>query len=191
MFPPSLFLGKALLDPFPRRNLFLVGPMGAGKSTIGRQLAELMHRPFFDSDKVIEERTGAAIAWIFEIEGEAGFRSRERKVIEDLSAESGIVMATGGGVVMHADNRRHLAARGFVVYLQTSIEQQLERTRRDRNRPLLQTPDPRARLSELLTVREPLYREIADLVINTNGRSVRSVALEIIRCLEAQELSAR
>lgn len=161
--------------------------MGAGKSTIGRQLAELLHLRFIDSDKVIEERTGAAISWIFELEGEPGFRLREQKVIAELSAEQGIVLATGGGAVLFPENRRNLAARGFVVYLQTSVEQQLERTRRDRNRPLLQIADPRARLLELLRYREPLYREVADLVINTNGRSVRAVALEIIRQLYPED----
>jgi len=158
--------------------------MGAGKSTIGRQVAEALHLRFLDSDKVIEERSGAAIGWIFEIEGEAGFRQRERRVIAELTAEQGIVLATGGGAILDPENRRVLAARGLVVYLQTSIEQQLDRTRRDRTRPLLQTPDPRARLLELASQREPLYREIADLCINTNGRSVRSVAIEIARQLD-------
>lgn len=163
--------------------------MGAGKSTIGRQLAELLGMRFLDSDKVVEERTGAAISWIFEIEGETGFRQREQRVIEELTQEQGIVLATGGGAVLNPENRRCLGGRGFVVYLLTSVEQQLERTRRDRNRPLLQIADPRAKLSELLLVRDPLYREVADLVLNTNGRSVRSVALEIARHLAEDNLS--
>lgn len=179
------------MDLYSRRNLFLVGPMGAGKSTIGRHVAELLRRPFFDSDKVIEARSGAAVSWIFELEGEPGFRERETRTIDELSRIQGIVLATGGGAVLCADNRRYLAARGYVVYLQTSVDQQLERTRRDKNRPLLQIPDPRAKLSELLTIRDPLYREIADWVINTNGRSVKSVASEILRQFDAEEALGR
>lgn len=171
----------------PRCNLFLVGPMGAGKSTIGRQLAELLHRPFFDSDRLIEERTGAAISWIFELEGEPGFRQREQRVIDELTALEGVVLATGGGAILDPENRRHLAGRGCVVYLRVSVEQQLERTRRDRSRPLLQTADPEARLLELIRIREPLYREVADLTVNTNGRSVRAVALDILRQLQSEE----
>ncbi|MBI2382376.1 MAG: shikimate kinase AroK [Gammaproteobacteria bacterium] len=163
--------------------------MGAGKSTIGRQLAELMHRPFFDTDKAIEERTGAAISWIFELEGEPGFRLREQRIVDELTALEGVVLATGGGAILDPANRRCLAGRGFVVYLKVSIEQQLERTRRDRTRPLLQTPDPEARLLELIRQREPLYREVADLTVNTNGRSVKAVALDILRHLDTESLS--
>lgn len=162
-------------------NIFLIGPMGAGKSTIGRQLARALRVPFVDSDHVIEERTGAKIPLIFELEGEAGFRTRERAVIDDLTQREGIVLATGGGAVLAPENRACLSARGCVVYLQTSVNQQLARTGRDRNRPLLQTENPRARLEELLQVRDPLYREIAHVVIDTDGRKVGSVVKEILR----------
>ncbi|HHH46439.1 MAG TPA: shikimate kinase AroK [Thiotrichales bacterium] len=164
-------------------NIFLVGPMGAGKSTIGRQLARALHLPFEDSDRVIEERTGVDIPFIFEMEGEAGFRRREKAVIDELTARDGIVLATGGGAVMDPDNRRRLASRGLVIYLRTSVDQQLARTARDRNRPLLQTEDPRARLESLYRVRDPLYREIADMIVDTDGRSVREVVGYLQRAL--------
>lgn len=157
--------------------------MGAGKSTIGRLLAQALDRPFVDSDKEIEARTGATIPLIFEKEGEAGFRLRERQAIEALTARTGIVLATGGGAVLAAENRNCLAARGFVVYLETSVEEQLRRTARDTNRPLLQTADPRARLSELLQIRDPLYREVADYVVHTDGRQSRRVAALILEHL--------
>lgn len=162
-------------------NIFLIGPMGAGKSTIGRQLARALRMPFLDSDHVIEERTGAGIPLIFELEGEAGFRTREKAVIDELTQRRGIVLATGGGAVLDPENRARLTARGRVVYLRTSIEQQLARTARDRNRPLLQTQDPRARLEELLRVRDPLYRETAHIILNTDGRRVGVVVKEILQ----------
>jgi len=171
-------------------NIFLVGPMGAGKSTIGRQLARALHLPFEDSDRVIEERTGVDIPFIFEMEGEAGFRRREKAVIDELTARDGIVLATGGGVVMDPDNRRRLASRGLVIYLQTSVDQQLARTARDRNRPLLQTEDPRARLEALYRVRDPLYREIADMIVDTDGRSVREVVGYLQRALRRRGMLA-
>lgn len=164
----------------PSASLFLVGPMGAGKSTIGRLLAQSLMRPFVDSDKEIETRTGASIPLIFEKEGEAGFRLRERQVIEDLTTREGIVLATGGGAVLAPENRTWLSTRGFVVYLETSVDEQLRRTARDSNRPLLQTADPRARLTELLQIRDPLYREIADFVVHTDGRQSRRVATLIL-----------
>lgn len=167
-------------------NIFLIGPMGAGKSTIGRQLARALRAQFFDSDHVIEERTGAGIPLIFELEGESGFRAREKAVIDELTQRQGVVLATGGGAVLDPENRARLAARGRVIYLQTSVEQQLARTARDRNRPLLQTQDPRARLEELLRVRDPLYRETAHLTINTNGRRVGAVVKEILDRLGCQ-----
>jgi len=167
----------------PNENIFLVGPMGAGKTTIGRLVARSLNREFLDSDHEIESRTGADIPWIFDVEGESGFRRRERLAIDDLTQLKGVVLATGGGAVLDPDNRRHLGARGMVVYLCTSVDQQLDRTRKDRNRPLLQTEDPRRRLEELMAVRDPLYREIADLVIETDGRTARSVAGEIVRKL--------
>lgn len=163
----------------PGPSIFIVGCMGAGKSTIGRQLGRLLHRPFFDSDRVIEERTGASIPLIFEREGEAGFREREARVVDELTALPGIVLATGGGAVLLPCNRERLARRGFVVYLQASLARLLERTRGDRGRPLLQTADPRARLQELLQERDPLYREVAHLIVPTTHRTVRQLTTQI------------
>ena len=162
------------------QNLFLVGPMGAGKSAVGRQLARLLHLQFVDSDQEIESRTGVDIPFIFEKEGETGFRQREAKVIDDLSQKEGIVLATGGGAVIDPENRNHLGARGFVIYLHTSVDQQLSRTRKGRDRPLLENGDPRAVLESLMATREPLYREIADLTVETDGRKVHAVANEIL-----------
>ncbi len=154
--------------------------MGAGKSAVGRQLARMLHMDFMDSDDEIETRTGVDIPFIFEKEGEDGFRKREMKVIDDLSKQEGIVLATGGGAVVDPQNRNHLGARGFVVYLYTTVDQQLERTRRGRSRPLLATGDPRQTLEDLMSVRDPMYREIADLVVETDGRKVKAVANEIL-----------
>ena len=162
------------------QNLFLVGPMGAGKSAVGRQLARLLHLQFVDSDQEIESRTGVDIPFIFEKEGETGFRQREAKVIDDLSQKEGIVLATGGGAIIDPENRNHLGARGFVIYLHTSVDQQLSRTRKGRIRPLLENGDPRAVLESLMATREPLYREIADLTVETDGRKVHAVANEIL-----------
>jgi shikimate kinase len=160
-------------------NLFLVGPMGAGKSTIGRRLARLFNWSFVDSDKEIEQRTGVSISMIFELEGEAAFRSREKVAIAELTHGQNTVLATGGGAILDADNRNCLSERGFVIYLQTSVEEQLNRTRHDVNRPLLQTPDPYARLEALLMMRDPLYRQVADLVVTTDRRRVR----QVLRCI--------
>lgn len=162
-----------------RSNIFLVGPMGAGKTTVGKRLAEVRGMEFLDSDHEIEARTGVDISYIFEKEGEAGFRKREKLVIAEMTARSGIVLATGGGAVLDAENRHHLASRGFVVYLHATIEHQLRRTSRSDNRPLLQTPDRRATLEALFGVRDPLYREIADCVVETDGRNARVLAQEI------------
>jgi shikimate kinase len=157
-------------------NIFLIGPMGSGKTAVGRQLGRLLDRPFLDTDHEIESRTGADIPLIFEREGEAGFRKREREAIATLSARTGIVLATGGGAVLEADNRRHLAGRGWVVYLETSVAQQAERAGRTRHRPMLSGVDPRRRLQELMEVREPLYREIADFTATTTRKRVGVVA---------------
>lgn len=157
--------------------------MGAGKSAVGRQLARQLHLDFVDSDEEIEKRTGVDIPFIFEKEGEAGFRKREATVIDDLSQKDGIVLATGGGAIMDPRNRNHLGARGLVVYLHTSVDQQLSRTRKGRDRPLLDNEDPRAILDALMATREPLYREIADLTVDTDGRKVRAVVNEIIERL--------
>ena len=155
-------------------NIFLIGPMGAGKTTIGRQLAKSLGLDFVDSDHEIEGRTGASIPLIFEVEGEAGFRRRECEMIDELTQRGNIVLATGGGAVLDAVNRTHLAARGQVVYLHASLEHLLKRTAKDRNRPLLQTDNPRVRLQQIIERRDPLYREIADLVVDTDRCSVRA-----------------
>lgn len=157
--------------------------MGAGKSTIGRLLSAELNIDFVDSDKEIEERCGANIPWIFDKEGEEGFRLREEAVIDDLTKESGILLATGGGVVMRKANRDHLASRGTVVYLRTSVEQQLARTMRDKNRPLLQADNPEKILVDLFKIRDPLYQDIADIVIHTDQRNPKNVVNEIIRTL--------
>jgi shikimate kinase len=161
-------------------RIFLVGPMGAGKSAVGKHLARSLHLGFVDSDDEIEARTGVDIPFIFEKEGEDGFRRRERAAIADLTRRDDIVLATGGGAVVDPDNRNHLGARGYVVYLSTSVDQQVSRTSRGRERPLLDGGDPRRILEDLLAVRDPLYREIADLVVDTDGRKVKSVVNEIM-----------
>lgn len=166
-----------------KENIFLVGPMGAGKSTIGRKLAQTIKAEFIDSDREIENRTGVKIPLIFELEGEEGFRSREKNIIDELSQRHPVVLATGGGAILDEDNRRVLSERGNVIYLQTSVEQSLQRTHRDQNRPLLQTEDPEKKLRELLEIRDPLYRETADVVVNTDGRTVPSVCNEILKKL--------
>ncbi len=164
-----------------KRNIFLVGPMGAGKSTIGRQLARQLHLEFFDSDSEIERRTGADIAWVFELEGEEGFRTREEKVIEELTENTGIVLATGGGSILSKESRNRLSARGVVVYLQTTIEKQLARTQRDKRRPLISEADnPREVLESLAEQRNPLYEEIADIVVRTDEQSAKIVIDQII-----------
>lgn len=163
--------------------------MGAGKSTIGRLLAKELRLPFKDSDKEIEQRTGADIPWIFDVEGEQGFREREQAVIAELCDVNGMVLATGGGAVMRAENRAALKRGGHVVYLHASVDQQVDRTSRDRNRPLLRAADPGKVLADLLAIRDPLYREIADIVVETDERPPRLVVQEILERLEA--LSSR
>ena len=157
--------------------------MGAGKSAVGRQLAKLLHLSFVDSDDEIETRTGVDIPFIFEKEGEDGFRKREAKVIDDLSAMESVVLATGGGAVADPQNRSRLGARGFVVYLYTTVDQQLARTQKGRERPMLANGDSRNILEDLMAVRDPLYREIADLTVETDGRKVKAVASEILERL--------
>ena len=166
-------------------SVFLIGPMGSGKTAVGRQLARALRLPFHDSDAEIERRTGVDIPFIFEKEGEAGFRQREREALEALTALDGIVLATGGGAVLLAENRRLLAARGRVVYLRTSVAQQADRVRHGRHRPLLATGDAAARLGQLMDARAPLYDEIADVVVSTDGRRVNSVAEQVLRELAA------
>jgi shikimate kinase len=160
-------------------NVFLIGPMGSGKTAVGRHLARMLRFTFHDSDADVESRTGVDIAFIFEKEGESGFRVREKESIERLTRLEAIVLATGGGAVIEADNRRALAERGVVVYLATSIDQQLERTRHGRHRPLLNDTDPEQKLQELMQRRALLYAEIADFTVSTDGRRVQLVAEEI------------
>jgi len=163
----------------PVRNIFLIGPMGSGKTAVGRHLARLFRYSFLDSDADVEAKTGVDIAFIFEKEGEAGFRLRERESIDRLTQLNGVVLATGGGAVIDPENRRVLAGRGVVVYLETSIEQQLERTRHARHRPLLNDTDPEEKLKELMLHRAALYAEIANITVSTDGRRVQLVAEEI------------
>lgn len=167
------------------RNVFLIGPMGSGKTAVGKQLARLMRLTFYDSDVEIERRTGVDIPYIFDKKGEAGFREREREVIDSLTQLDEVVVATGGGAVLLPENRERLASRGRVVYLRTGIRQQLERTRSGRQRPLLYTADPEATLRELMQVRAPLYESIAAVVVATDGRHVRVVADDIIEQLRS------
>ena len=157
--------------------------MGAGKSTIGRHLAQMLHLEFHDSDQEIESRTGADITWVFDVEGEEGFRRREAQVIADLTEKQGIVLATGGGSVQSKDIRNFLSARGIVVYLETTIDKQVARTQRDKRRPLLQVDNPREVLENLAEIRNPLYEEIADIVVKTDEQSAKVVANQIIEQL--------
>ncbi|MCU7935068.1 MAG: shikimate kinase AroK [Candidatus Thiodiazotropha sp. (ex Dulcina madagascariensis)] len=166
------------------QNLFLIGPMGAGKTTVGRQLAEHYRKQFIDSDQEIQHRTGVDIPTIFEFEGEAGFRLREHAVIDELTERENIVLATGGGAILSEENCRLLSARGLVIYLHCSAEQQFERTHRDKNRPLLETPDPLSKLKTLMAEREPLYRQTADLFVSTEGRNTQSVVQDIRQQIE-------
>ena len=166
-------------------SIFLIGPMGSGKSAVGKVLARLRGLRFIDSDAEIERRTGVDIPFIFEKEGEPGFRVREREVIDDLTRLPGIVLATGGGAVLLPENREHLAQRGIVVYLEASVAQQVERTRHGRQRPLLLNADPEARLAALMSVRAPLYESIAQITVATDRRRVQAVADHILAGIAA------
>ncbi len=169
-------------------NIILVGPMGAGKTTIGRLLADEFNKEFIDSDLEIEERAGADISWIFDVEGEEGFRQREKRVIRELCARDNIVLATGGGAVLSEHNRRAMRKGGVVVYLMATVTQQVERTRRDQKRPLLQkSKDPKATLASLMDQRDPLYREVSDYCIMTSRRSPKSVSADIAKMLRDGE----
>ena len=165
-------------------NIFLIGPMGAGKSTIARQLAAALDKEFVDADRELEAHTGVGIPLIFEYEGEAGFRERESQLLAELVMREGIVLATGGGVVLSARNRAHLAGRGLVVYLDAPVELLVARVSRDRNRPLMQTGDPKSTMQEIMRVRDPLYREAADIVVHSAHRSGRFVIREILKRIE-------
>lgn len=164
------------------QRVFLVGPMGAGKSTIGRLLARELGLEFRDADREIEERSGVDIPWIFDKEGEPGFRDRETAMLEELSQQSGVLVSTGGGVVGRPENLA-LMARGTVVYLHASVNEQVRRTAKDKKRPLLQNANPRKVLSELMDKRDPLYRQVAHFVVDTDGRGPRSVVNELRRLL--------
>ncbi len=166
------------------RSIFLVGPMGSGKSAVGRRLAHDLGREFCDSDAFIEQRTGVEIAYIFDKEGEAGFRKREQDAIDVLTGRAGIVLATGGGAVLAPENRACLTSRGRVVYLHATVAQQLERTRRNKDRPLLQAGDREQTLTELMAIRDPLYREVAEICVETDGCVVAAVVVEVRRRLD-------
>ena len=165
-------------------NIFLVGLMGAGKSTIGRQLARELGRQFRDSDSEIEQRTGVSIDVIFDIEGEQGFRRRETRMLKELVEERGIVLATGGGAVLASDNRQLLRDNGLIIYLKASAEHLAGRVKLDRRRPLLQTGDKLAKIRELMTQREPVYQQLADMVVETNNRSIPRVVREISKMIK-------
>ncbi|MBC6905833.1 shikimate kinase AroK [Saccharophagus sp. K07] len=168
-------------------NIVLVGPMGAGKSTVGRYLASRLSFSFVDTDHLIEERAGADIPWIFDVEGEAGFRARETAILDSLLGVERHVIATGGGIVVRPENHERLKRLGTVIYLTASIDQLLARTAKDKKRPLLQVADPRARIQELLTQRDPLYRQLADYVLQTDGRSSKWVVQHIIQWMAAEQ----
>ncbi|MEK7992004.1 MAG: shikimate kinase AroK [Thiotrichaceae bacterium] len=178
-----------LTTPFALENIYLVGPMGVGKSTIGRKLAERFNLTFKDSDHEIEQRTGASIPLIFDIEGEDGFRKREQSVIDDLTQIPQLILATGGGVIINSENRRALKERGLVIYLHASVDTLLERTAFCRNRPLLQTENPRARLEELMEMRHPLYQEVADITIETGDKTILQVVKAIVKRIKRLEKS--
>jgi shikimate kinase len=167
-----------------KRNIYLIGPMGSGKTAVGKELAKDLGLQFLDSDLEIEKRTGVDIPYIFEKEGEAGFRAREAAVIADLCKLEGVVVATGGGAVLNDQSRERLAATGLVIYLRTDVEEQLKRTRRALNRPLLANGNRRETLERLAQVRAPLYAEIADISLDTGGKRVRAVAATLVTIVE-------
>jgi shikimate kinase len=165
------------------RNIYLVGPMGSGKTTLGRRVAERLGLEFVDCDQEIERRTGASVNLIFDIEGEAGFRERETEVLREIASRSGLLVATGGGAVTRPANRELLRSTGFIVWLRTSVDHQIDRLGRDQSRPLLQTPDRRQRLQRLAEQRNPLYQEVADLVFDSSNRNVKRVAEHLLQAI--------
>ncbi|GJM07608.1 MAG: shikimate kinase [marine bacterium B5-7] len=166
------------------QSIFLIGPMGAGKTTIGRYLAKELQRDFVDTDEEIVSRTGADLAWIYDVEGDAGFRKREQKMIDELTQRPGIVLATGGGAVLHERNRTALSSRGFVIYLEVSVDQQVVRTEKDQRRPSLRNQDREQFFSDMQRDRDTLYESIADLTVSTNKKSVRNVAVKLLKMLQ-------
>ena len=179
------FSQSACLPDGDHGNIILVGLMGAGKTSVGKVLARLLDKVFFDSDHEIERATGVRVAVIFEFEGEAGFRAREHKMIVELVGRENVLLATGGGAVLSAENRALIKTNGTVIYLHAPVKSLLRRTQRDRSRPLLQVPDPAAKLNELYAQRDPLYREVAHLVVDTGNQSVRTLAGQIVTKLAA------
>ncbi|HET9113981.1 MAG TPA: shikimate kinase AroK [Burkholderiales bacterium] len=167
-------------------NIFLVGLMGSGKTTVGKLLSRQLRRPFYDSDHEIVRRTGVTIPMIFEVEGESGFRKREEQMLLQLTEQEGIVLATGGGAVLSPVNRTRLKSRGTVIYLRGTIDELWQRTRHDRNRPLLQTQDPKGRLRDLYAERDPLYREIADIVVDTGRQNVHALVSHLVQGITAK-----
>ncbi|HEY4213059.1 MAG TPA: shikimate kinase AroK [Steroidobacteraceae bacterium] len=166
-----------------KQSIFLVGPMGSGKSAVGKFLGRLLGMPFYDSDTEIERRTGVDIPFIFDKEGEGGFRQRERETLEVLTAMERIVLATGGGAILLPENRAMLSERGCVIYLETSVAQQADRVKQGRTRPLLANVDTTVKLEQLMSERAVLYREVADFAVPTDGRKVRTVAESVLRIL--------
>jgi len=169
-----------------KSNIVLIGLMGVGKTSIGRQLAKELNLSFYDSDQEIEKRTGATIPWIFDLEGEAGFRQRESKTITELMTLNNIVLATGGGVILNPENRQTLATHGIVIYLQANLDTLVERTSRNQNRPLLANTNPQEILEKLLAQRDPLYRETADLVYSTSANNINKIVQQIVQDLRQQ-----
>ena len=169
------------------RNIFLVGMMGAGKTTVGKALAQRLEREFVDSDRLLVERTGVPVATIFEIEGEAGFRRRESALIAELAGTTGRVVATGGGAILSPENRAVMRAQGLVIYLRARLESLWERTRHDTSRPLLATPDPRATLATLLEARDPLYREAAHVIVDTGSQSASTLVSRVVAALDRHD----
>ncbi len=169
------------------RNIILVGPMGAGKTTVGRHIATELDLDFYDIDQSLELRTGAHVSLIFEIEGEQGFRRRESEMLAEVAAKKQVLIATGGGSVLNEENRKCMRQNGFVIYLRISVERQLARLSRDKTRPLLQTPDRQVRLRKMAEVRDPIYSELADLVINSDNRSVMSTSRHVLNCIKGNQ----
>ncbi len=165
------------------QNIFLIGPLGSGKTTIGRQIAARLDMQFYDSDKEVENRTGVDIALIFEIEGEDGFRKRESKILDELTALNGILLATGGGAILSEDNRDRLKSRGKVIYLKSSLENLLERTSRDKRRPLLNTDDRKTTMLKMLETRGPLYEDSADIIVQTDNNAIKQIVTNICKQL--------